>query len=121
MVLGSFEGYLSFSTIASSAGTVIKASPGRVFGWSFHTIDATPVYVKLYDSTVAPSSGSTPKVRVAVAGSTTVGNGPQSVFGPGDEGIYFSSGISYIVVTGLVDNSTLPVTANETLVNIFYR
>lgn len=105
------------STGSSGDANNIKSSAGQLIGWSFSNINASPAYVKVYNSASAPTAGSgTPVLRLIIPGSST-GAG-SNIFG--DLGLAFSSGIGFTIVTGATDAASTGVAANEVLVNFFY-
>lgn len=98
-------------------GVLLKASSGRLYGWSIQTIAATPVYVKFYDKVTAGLSTDTPFLRVLVPGSATGGGNNMSI----PHGIPFEAGLSYRITTGIADDDATTITADENLINIFFR
>lgn len=110
------EGYETYSNAdLTTPGVAIKASKGKVYGWYLYNKSSTVKYVKLYAKASAPSPGSdTPKLRLAVPPN----GGSNIAFGPG---IPFPTGIAVIGVTGVADTDNTAPTANDLIVNIFWK
>ncbi len=107
---------------ATPAGVNLKASAGMLFGIQATTIQATPVYVKFYDSASAPTCGmGAPILRWMVPSASTAANGAGTNVPLPSVGINFASGIGYCVTGALADNDTTPITAANTLVNIQWK
>lgn len=106
---------------ATPAGVNLKATTGTLYGIQATTIQATPVYIKFYNSASAPTCGSgTPIARIMVPAASTAANGAgTNIMYPA--GINFSSGIGYCVTGALADNDTTAITASNTIVNIQYK
>lgn len=102
---------------ATTNATLVKAAKGQVYGWHFSTIDATPVYVKIYDLAVAPTVGtSVPKLTIMVPGNAAGAVSEVSF----DQGIEFLNGISFATTTGVADADTGAVAAAEVVINLLY-
>ena len=102
---------VSTGTIGGSAGTVLKASAGQVYGWYIYNNNATVSYVNFYNTASAPTSGTT-----ALFFSLGIpANGGTNVFIP--QGIAFSSGIS-IAITTLRNGTAAPAATVD--YNIYY-
>ena len=71
-------------------------------------------YVKLYDKATAPTSADTPKCTIPLPASSAA-----NIIAPA--GIDFTAGIGIRVTSGVADNDTTAPTANDVVVNIFYR
>ena len=117
-------GGYSVSALISAAttnATVVKASPGQLYGFDLFSLDQTPVYLKFYDLAVAPTVGtSTIKLRYgagAVASALALNKGP-SIF---PHGIVFATGIAFALTTGITDADATAVAASEVLVNVYYK
>lgn len=103
---------------ATPAGVNLKASAGTVYSIQATTIQATPAYLKLYNSASAPTCGSgTPVARFMIPAASTAANGAgTNIQLP--VGIAFGTGIGYCVTGALADADTTAITASNTLVNI---
>lgn len=109
------NGCRPYSLIAASTAnpTVVKASPGQIYGGYITNINAAQAYVKLYNKATTPLSTDTPVQRWLIPGATTGGGSVFSV----PPGIELTAGISFRITTGVADNDVGAVTANEVLVN----
>lgn len=96
---------------------LISASARKVYGIQIFHIDATPVYVKLYDKATAASEADTPIYSIGVPANSTAANG--SAFSVEFSlPIALTLGLAVRAVTGLADNSDAALTAAENLINI---
>lgn len=103
---------------ATPAGVNLKASAGTLYVALGTTVQATPVYLKIYDSASAPTCGSgTPVLRIMIPAANTPANGAGTNPPLGPVGIKLTSGIGYCVTGALADSDVSPITANNTLVN----
>lgn len=110
-------GWTTYSYISDGTdAAVVKASAGQL-GWLVVTnINASPMYLKFYNSASAPTLGAgTPVLRFMVPGNS---NGFTINLGAGAE---FTTGIAFGIVTGLIDSSSTSAAANEVLVNLGYK
>lgn len=107
---------------ATPAGVNLKASAGTLYGLQCTTIQATPVYVKFYNSASAPTCGAgTPVGRWMCPAAATAANGAGSNVSLPPMGVAFSTGIGYCVDAAFADNATTAITANNTIVNIEWK
>ena len=106
---------------ATPAGVNLKASAGTVYSVNVTTVQATPIYVKLYNASSAPTCGSgTPVARFMVPSNATAADGAgTNISFP--VGLAFGTGIGYCVTGALADNDTTAITATNTLVNISWN
>jgi hypothetical protein len=106
---------------ATPAGVNLKVSAGTVYSVNVTTVQATPIYVKLYNSGSAPTCGSgTPVARFMVPSNATAADGAgTNILFP--VGLAFGTGIGYCVTGALADNDTTAITATSTLVNISWN
>jgi len=95
-------------------GVNIKTTPGEVNGWFIGNQASAVRYVKLYDKATAPLASDTPKVTMAIPATSAA-----NVFA--DSGIDFTAGIGIRVTTGVADNDTGAPTANDVVINVFYK
>ena len=99
--------------------TVVKASPGQVYGmWVTNTATATR-WIKFYDATSGTAGTGTPVITIGVPGNTS--DDVSGNFGPGGMGIAFATGICVGATTGVADADTGAPAANDVIVNIFYK
>jgi hypothetical protein len=107
----------SLLSAASQNPTVVKGSAGTLFGGSVYNDNTATRYLKIYDKATAPASTDVPKYRVPVPGGA-------HVFLAGMLGTYgaaFTLGIGIRTTTGVADNDTGNVAANELVINLTYR
>ena len=100
------------TTFTNSAATnnaaFLKASAGTVWSISAFNAGASPVYVKYYNRTTAPTVGTdVPVMVVAVPATQTV------MIGGGANGIRFATGIAIAIVTGAADSDNTAVAVNQ--------
>jgi hypothetical protein len=104
---------------ASTNSTNVKGSAGQLYGWLITSIDATPVYVKLYNKATAPTVGTdTPVMTLMVPGNTA---GAGMVAAEFTNGIPFGTGIGFAITAAASDADTTAVAANEVIVHLFYK
>lgn len=113
------SGYLIKRVISAGSGdaTNVKASAGQIYGWTISNINASPAYVKIYNTSGTPTAGSgTPVLTITIPGNIA------GVFGHVEfsKGIAFATGIGLTIVTGVADSSSTGVAANEVVVQILY-
>lgn len=98
---------------ASTGAAVVKASAGRVLGWSLSNMTASWRYVKLHNQTTAPTAGSGVVLTIGIPPNSTVDHAiPQ--------GIAFATGIGRTTVTGAADADATAVAANDIVGDIYY-
>lgn len=99
--------------------TEIKATAGTLYELVITNIDATPVYARLYNDTAANTDETdTPVARYGVPGTTAVGGIVTNSIAVGKN---FSTAITIRVTTGIADNDTGALSANEVLVSYCYK
>lgn len=110
--------YKTHKTIsaASTNATSVKALRARLYGIQGFTIDATPVYLKLYNKASAPTVGTDTPVKVIMLPGNTSGAGAVAV--GWEEGLLFDLGLAFALTTGIADSDSTAVAANETVVNL---
>lgn len=111
---------MGFISAASVNETAIKGSAGRLYWVDITSLDATPVYAKFYDDTTANTDETdTPKLRIGVPANATASlmAGHTLSF---PNGAAFANAITVRLTTGIADNDTGAVSANEVLLNACY-
>jgi hypothetical protein len=105
---------------ASATATNIKTSAAVVFGCQLGNINATPVYVHIFNKASAPTPGTDSAVKTLIVPGNTAGAGSNVPFGPG--GFVLSSGFGITITAGIatIDNTTV-TTANTVVVNCDYE
>lgn len=103
-------GYARFrNTALTSTAVAIKTSASNLYGYTLLNVNTSPVYVKLYNATVAGTTvGTTVPLAVIMV---PAGNGttPGAVYLAPDSissAQFFSTALTVAAVTGIADNST---------------
>lgn len=105
----------SFISAATTNATSVKGSAGTVYSLVAMNTSGTARYVKLYNSSSAPTAGSgTPIKRFMVPA-----NGGFAWPIP-PQGVAFSSGIGFTITGNPADNDTTAIAANDVLLNVDY-
>jgi hypothetical protein len=100
---------------ATTNATVAKATPGRLFGWVASNTNAAVRYLKIYDTAVAPTVGTTvPKLTIMLPIGANASHDLS-------DGIVFSTGISFALTSGAADADTGAVSAAEHIVHLILR
>lgn len=99
---------------------VIKASAGTVYGIQLGNIQSVPVYFKLYDKSGTPTSSDTPVKVIEVPANATAALGAGNNVPIPPQGIAFANGISWRIVTGIANNDSTEVLANNQVINVDY-
>lgn len=105
----------------NTTAVVVKASPGTVTSIQLAGIGSAPVYLKLYNATSATCGSGTPVKRLMIPAASTAALGSAQSISLGAGGVYFSTGITYCLTTGITDADTTAPAANTFLVNIDYQ
>lgn len=101
---------------ASTNATLVKGSPGQVFGWYGYNSNAAARKIVLYDATTNPPVPGTTAVKMSIV--IPAGSGANVEF---TNGIEFATGIGLAMVTGLADSDTTGVAANDLVFNLMYK
>ena len=97
------------------SGDLVITGRKMLFGIIVTNVDATTVYLKLYNKATAPSVGTdTPKMTIAIPTMVVV---PIEILG----GIEFPLGIGVGCTTGAADNDTTGPGANECIATFLYK
>jgi hypothetical protein len=99
---------------ASANAANIKASAGVVYGIDIFNNAAYPIYVKLHNTSGAPTPGS----GVVRAFGVQAGVHYSKTF---PLGLAFTTGIGISIVTGITDASAAAVAANDCVVDVEYK
>lgn len=113
----SAAGSSSIAKVASAAttnATSVKASAGRVVGWSLTNTTAAFKYFRLYNKASAPTVGTDSPALV-------VGLPPNSTTrGELEGGIGFATGIAYAITGAVADLDATVTAANDVVGGVFY-
>lgn len=96
---------------------MVKASAGQIGFIYAINLNAAVRYLKLYNTSSSPTIGTTTPVATLPIPASTTGAG---FIIPIPGGINFSTGISFGTTTGVADNDTGSVAANEIILWIGY-
>lgn len=108
--------YRNISLLAT--GQLVKGSAGRIGGYDIHNNAAAARFVKFYDKATAPTVGTdTPVMTVQVAAGGHVVLPLSAV----SEGIAFAAGIGIGATNLVADADTTAPSANDVVVNVWYR
>ena len=99
---------------ASTNALNIKASAGRVLGWSFVNTTASFQYVKLHNTAGTPTAGAGVAQTIAIP-PNGVNNCPPTL-----PGIAFATGIARTIVTGAPDADATATTAGAVVGDLFF-
>lgn len=99
---------------ASTNATSVKATAGRVFGWTLTNTTASAKVVRLYNLAAAPTVGtSVPVYNIVIPPNATVS---QSI----PVGLSHATGIAYSITGGLADLDATAVAANDVIGSIYW-
>jgi len=93
--------------------TVVKATSGRVVGWSFTNTNAAYRYIKLHNQNTTPTAGTGVVATIALPPNAVA---TYNING----GIAFTSGIAFTTVTGSADSNNTAVGAGDIVGDFFY-
>jgi hypothetical protein len=97
----------------------VKASAGQVYTIIAVNLNAAVRYLKLYNKASAPTVGTdVPVMTIPIPGNTA---GAGIVIDTGAMGAAFATGIALAITTGVADNDTGAVAANEVIVHLLYK
>lgn len=98
---------------ASTGAANVKASAGRVLGWSFGNTTASWRYVKLHNTAGTPTAGAGVVMTIAI---------PPNGINASDlaAGVGFATGIGITHVTGAADADTTATAANDIVGDLFF-
>lgn len=116
-------GGMSFDMLALAAednDKVIKASAGTLYYISVQSIDATPVYLKLFDATSITPGTTSADLQFMCPANTTAANGAGIVL-DFSRGIEFATGIVALIATGIALDDNTAVSANEVVVTLGFE
>lgn len=99
---------------ASTNATSVKATAGRIVGYSLTNTTAAFKYFRLYNLAVAPTVGTSVPVLVIGLPATSTTRGEL------EGGIGFSVGIAYAITGSVADLDTTVTAANDVIGGLFY-
>jgi hypothetical protein len=92
----------------------IKASAGRVVGWSIYNDADYDIFVKFHNTAGTPTAGTGVVYTIGVTAGTSISFGD-------DDGLVFATGIGISIVKGLADADATAVLAADCVVNVHYK
>ena len=96
-------------------GISVKGSAGQVYGGFVYNANASIRYLKFYNKATAATVGTDVPVLTVPLPATSL-----AILGA-FSGVVFGTGISVGATTGLADNDTGAPSANDVIVNLFYK
>jgi hypothetical protein len=104
--------FRSISLLAT--GLVAKASAGQMYGYYIANLSSATRYIKVYDKATAADQTDTPVLTLPLpAGAAANVSHPN--------GVAFTNGIGVRATTGVADNDTGAPSANDVIVNLYYK
>ncbi len=103
----------------SDNATVVKNTPGTLYGFEVFNYNGNVRYLKFYDKATTPSSSDTPVKVIPIP--ATSGGVTGGVVRSYPLGLAFAAGIGYRIVTGLADSDNTSVTLNDVTLNGEYK
>lgn len=112
--------YKMLGIAAEDNDVVIKASAATVYFISVQSIDATPVYLKLFDLASFTPGTDTADLQFLCPAAATAANAAGIVlnFSPG---IQFANGLCALISTGFALDANTAVSASEVIITIGYE
>lgn len=98
----------------STNATVVKASPGQLYGYMVSNTSAAYTYLCFHDTASTPTAGASILFKIGIPAS-----GAANVSFP--QGVKFATGIAITTVTGSADNNTTAVSSGDQVINLFYN
>jgi hypothetical protein len=114
---GGLSIYTNFETSNAVIAANIKGSAGQVYSVEFFNINATPVFVRLYNTTDSPPTTSDTPVWRGIIPGNTAGAGFVKAW---PQGLAFSTGIGIRITNAIADNDATALTANTVVANVEY-
>lgn len=107
-----------FISAGSTNATNLKASAGQPYWIYYFSLDATPVYLHLYNTAGTPTCNASIIATIPLPSNSTAANGAAAVIEI-PYGLAFSNGIGYCVTTAA--DGTGSVSANEVIITFGYK
>ncbi len=101
----------------NTTAIVVKSGAGQLYKVRATNNSATIAYIKIYDATSATAGSGTPVDTIMIPASST-GAG---IVDTTDMGAVHSTGITYVVTTGIADADTAVPAASTYIVTMFYK
>lgn len=104
-------------SLATTNANVVKASGGNLYSIVAIGLTSTVRYLKLYNKATAPTVGTDIPLMTIPIPANTQGAG---IAIPFSMGVNFPLGIALAITSGLADNNTGAILANDVVVNLTY-
>lgn len=104
-------------SLATTNANVVKASGGNLYSIVAIGLTSTVRYLKLYNKATAPTVGTDVPLMTIPIPANTQGAG---IAIPFSMGVNFPLGIAIAITSGLADNNTGAILANDVVVNLTY-
>jgi len=104
-------------SLATTNANVVKASPGNLYSIVAIGLTSNVRYLKLYNKATAPSVGTDVPLMTIPVPTNSQGAG---IAIPFSMGVNFPLGIAIAITSGLADNDTGAILANDVVVNLTY-
>jgi hypothetical protein len=104
-------------SLATTNANVVKASGGNLYSIVAIGLTSTVRYLKLYNKATAPTVGTDVPLMTIPVPANTQGAG---IAIPFSMGVNFPLGIAIAITSGLADNDTGAILANDVVVNLTY-
>jgi len=104
-------------SLATTNANVVKSSGGNLYSIVAIGLTSTVRYLKLYNKATAPTVGTDVPLMTIPVPANTQGAG---IAIPFSMGVNFPLGIAIAITSGLADNNTGAILANDVVVNLTY-
>jgi hypothetical protein len=104
-------------SLATTNANVVKASPGNLYSIVAIGLTSTVRYLKLYNKATSPTVGTDVPLMTIPVPANTQGAGISIPF---SMGVNFPLGIALSITSGLADNDTGTILANDVVINLTY-
>lgn len=102
------------ASAGSTNATSVKASAGQLYGWFVYNSNAAARKLAFHNTAGTPTAGASVFFSIVIP--PTSGANVEYT-----NGVTFSTGIGITTVTGLADNDSAAVAANDLIINLFYK
>jgi len=99
--------------------TVVKATPGQLYGIWATNRGTVPVYIKFYNAPSGTLGTGTPVITLEIPANAS--DHTTLVANFGGQGVSFSDGICVGAGTGIADTDNTDPGANIVIANVFYK
>ena len=100
---------------ATTNVTVVKNTPGQLYGWYINNTNAAFRYLCFHDIATTPLAGRGIYFKMGIPPT-----GAANILGEG-YGIQFNQGISFSTVVNPIDSDSSAIAIHDLIINLFYR